>query len=236
MIKVMVADDNIELNSMCCNFLTNDKEIEIVSRTIDGESTLKNYLDLKPDVLLLDLDLPKLNGLDIINSLCLNSEEKNKCNIIVISGNIDMRHNLFNTSKIYRIIPKPASFDYILNIVKEMTSDKDLLFQKNLKDLLLDLKFNLYSTGTVYLIDAINIAYTRPVLLRNIKDLYVKIGTKYDVPYKKVKWSIRNSIDTMNKYISTDFLHSIFHIYETNYKITPKYFLTMIIEYLENDM
>lgn len=130
MIKVMVADDNIELNSMCCKFLTNDKDIEVVSTTTDGENTLKNYLETKPDVLLLDLDLPKLSGLEIINDLCLDTEEKKKCNIIVISGNIDMRHNLYNTSKVFRIIPKPADFDYILDTIKEMSLVEKNLFHR----------------------------------------------------------------------------------------------------------
>ena len=37
MVKVMIADDNIDLNSMYCKFLTNDKSIEVVSSTTDGE-------------------------------------------------------------------------------------------------------------------------------------------------------------------------------------------------------
>lgn len=105
-----------------------------------------------------------------------------------------------------------------------------------MKELLLELKFNLYSSGTIYLIDAINIAYERPFILRNIKDLYIKISKKYNISSSKIKWSIRNSIDTMNKYISLDLMHSIFHTCDTNFKITPKYFLTMMIEYLKNDM
>ena len=120
MIKVMVADDNTSLNDLCCNFLTKDKEIQIVSSTIDGETTLQKYNALKPDVLLLDLDMPKMNGLDVINNLCLDEDEKKKNNIIIISGNAPLRYNLLNTSKVFRIMPKPIDFDKILYTIKEI--------------------------------------------------------------------------------------------------------------------
>ena len=81
MVQVMIAEDNIELSSMYCRFLTKDKNINIISKTRDGESTVEMYQALKPDVLLLDLDMPKLNGLEVINRISKDSDEKNKCNI-----------------------------------------------------------------------------------------------------------------------------------------------------------
>ena len=59
MIRVMIAEDNTSLNHLCCNYLTNDKDIQIVFSAYDGEETLEKYKELRPDVLLLDLDLPK---------------------------------------------------------------------------------------------------------------------------------------------------------------------------------
>ena len=93
MIRVMIAEDNTLLNHLCCNYLTNDENIKLIFSAYDGEETLEKYNELKPDVLLLDLNLPKMNGLDVINNICLDSDEKNKCNIIIISGNMDLRFN-----------------------------------------------------------------------------------------------------------------------------------------------
>lgn len=72
----MIAEDNTSLNHLCCNYLTNDKDIQIVFSAYDGEEALQKYKELRPDVLLLDLDLPKMNGLDVINNICLDTEEK----------------------------------------------------------------------------------------------------------------------------------------------------------------
>ena len=231
MVQVMIAEDNIELSSMYCRFLTKDKNINIISKTRDGESTVEMYQALKPDVLLLDLDMPKLNGLEVINQISKDSDEKNKCNIIVISGNVELMHRLFNTAKVYRIMPKPTNLDEVLSLIKDISNAPKELDQIKLKSLLLELKFNLYSKGTLFLIDAINIAYNNPVLLCKIEDLYNRVSIKNNVSVNKVQRSIRSSIDVMNNHISHELLRSFFHIYN-NEIIAPKYFFTIIIEYL----
>lgn len=231
MVQVMIAEDNIELSSMYCRFLTKDKNINIISKTRDGESTVEMYQALKPDVLLLDLDMPKLNGLEVINQISKDSDEKNKCNIIVISGNVELMHRLFNTAKVYRIMPKPTNLDEVLSLIKDISNTPKELDQIKLKSLLLELKFNLYSKGTLFLIDAINIAYNNPVLLCKIEDLYNRVSIKNNVSVNKVQRSIRSSIDVMNNHISHELLRSFFHIYNNDI-IAPKYFFTIIIEYL----
>ena len=231
MVQVMIAEDNIELSSMYCRFLTKDKNINIISKTRDGESTVEMYQALKPDVLLLDLDMPKLNGLEVINRISKDSDEKNKCNIIVISGNVELMHRLFNTAKVYRIMPKPTNLDEVLSLIKDISNAPKELDQIKLKSLLLELKFNLYSKGTLFLIDAINIAYNNPVLLCKIEDLYNRVSIKNNVSVNKVQRSIRSSIDVMNNHISHELLRSFFHIYNNDI-IAPKFFFTIKIEYL----
>ena len=234
MVHVMIAEDNIELSSMYCKFLTKDKNIKVISQTRDGETTVKLYNSLKPDVLILDLDMPKMNGLEVINQLSQDSDEKKKCNIIVISGNWDLMHKLFNTTKVYRIMPKPTNLDDVLSIIRDISLSPKELSQKELKAILLELKFNLYSKGTMYLIEAINVAYYEPSLLFNIRELYEEIAKRKNIEVYKIQRSIRNSIDVMNNHISSELLRSFFHIYNREL-VTPKYFFTMILEYLYNE-
>lgn len=233
MVQVMIAEDNIELSSMYCKFLTKDKNINIVSRTEDGEKTIEMYNTLKPDVLILDLNMPKVNGLEVINQISKDSYEKNKCNVIVISGNNDLMHKLYNTAKVYRIMPKPTNLDDLLSLIKDISQVPQELSQTKLKSLLLELKFNLYSRGTIFLMDAINFAYNDPMLLCRIEDLYIKVSKKNNISVNKIQRSIRSSIDVMNSHISNELLRSFFHIYN-NELIAPKYFFTVVIEYLYN--
>ena len=233
MIRVMIAEDNTLLNHLCCNYLTNDENIKLIFSAYDGEETLEKYNELKPDVLLLDLNLPKMNGLDVINNICLDSDEKNKCNIIIISGNMDLRFNLLNTSKVYRILPKPVDFNMIVSAIKEIPNEYNTLTQKQIKDYLYYLNFNTYSVGTDYLVEAIQLAYDKPVLMKNIKDIYSLISEKYTVPQNTVKSSIRNSIDTMERNTTKNEIQAKLKI-SCSRKLTAKYFIPLVLSHFEN--
>lgn len=234
MIQVMIADDNLDLNNLCCNILSKDKDIQIISSTLDGESTLKDYMRLKPDVLLLDLDLPKMNGIDIINNICLDETEKKKNNIIIISGNSELRYNLFNTSKIFRIMPKPVDFNDVISTIKEIVTENNYIpiVEKEIRNFLFSLNFNLYADGTRYLIDAIKLGSENIKLVRNIKTLYDEVAELHSTSSNTIKWGIRNAIETMNHNTTKHEINKIFHI---NYdkKMTPKYFIPLVISYFD---
>lgn len=234
MIQVMIADDNLDLNNLCCNILSKDKDIQIISSTLDGESTLKDYMQLKPDVLLLDLDLPKMNGIDIINNICLDETEKRKNNIIIISGNTELRYNLFNTSKIFRIMPKPVDFNDVISTIKEIATENNYIpiVEKEIRNFLFSLNFNLYADGTRYLIDAIRLGSENIRLVRNIKTLYDEVAELHSTSSNTIKWGIRNAIETMNHNTTKHEINKIFHI---NYdkKMTPKYFIPLVISYFD---
>lgn len=234
MIQVMIADDNLDLNNLCCNILSKDKDIQIISSTLDGESTLKDYMQLKPDVLLLDLDLPKMNGIDIINNICLDETEKKKNNIIIISGNTELRYNLFNTSKIFRIMPKPVDFNDVISTIKEIATENNYIpiVEKEIRNFLFSLNFNLYADGTRYLIDAIKLGSENIRLVRNIKTLYDEVAELHSTSSNTIKWGIRNAIETMNHNTTKHEINKVFHI---NYdkKMTPKYFIPLVISYFD---
>lgn len=234
MIQVMIADDNLDLSNLCCNILSKDKDIQIISSTLDGESTLKDYMRLKPDVLLLDLDLPKMNGIDIINNICLDETEKKKNNIIIISGNSELRYNLFNTSKIFRIMPKPVDFNDVISTIKEIVTENNYIpiVEKEIRNFLFSLNFNLYADGTRYLIDAIKLGSENIRLVRNIKTLYDEVAELHSTSSNTIKWGIRNAIETMNHNTTKHEINKIFHI---NYdkKMTPKYFIPLVISYFD---
>lgn len=237
MIKIMIAEDNKELALNYRNFLTNDDKIEVISCTSNGYSTLEEYLKLKPDILLLDLDLPLMNGIEIVNELSNVPKERNLCNIIIISGAIDLRSKLLNTSKIFKILPKPCSFSELLCTIKETNiyNNNHINLDKNqLNSLLLKLSFNLYSKGTKYLIDCISIANDEPTLLYNISTLYTLIATQNHTTPQIIKWSICNSLSAMNRFVNKELLYSFFCEYDGR-NLTPKYFITLLLNYISKN-
>jgi len=234
MIRVMIAEDCVEQNSACCRFLTKDKDIEIVSRVLDGNATLTEYLKIKPDVLILDLGLPFRNGLEIIDDLSMDLSEKKKCNIIITSSSFEMMHMLQNTSKVYRVMPKPCDYNHLLDTIKEIGYSSEEISVNDIRILLNNLKFNIYSNGFKYVAEAITIAYNDTRLLYNMNNLYKKVAFNNKENKNKIQRSIRSSIDVMNSHISKDLLRSFFHIYDNDI-VTPKIFFNMVVEYFKTE-
>ena len=161
-------------------------------------------------------------------------ESKKKNNIIIISGNTELRYNLFNTSKIFRIMPKPVDFNDVISTIKEIVTENNYIpiVEKEIRNFLFSLNFNLYADGTRYLIDAIKLGSENIRLVRNIKTLYDEVAELHSTSSNTIKWGIRNAIETMNHNTTKHEINKIFHI---NYdkKMTPKYFIPLVISYFD---
>lgn len=104
MIKVLIADDEPRIRRGIKSIITwKEEEVELVGEAEDGEEALQLAIEKKPDILLLDICMPFLNGIQLI-------EELNKvlCNpvVIIISG-----HDEFNYAQ---AALRLRAFDYIL--------------------------------------------------------------------------------------------------------------------------
>lgn len=68
-IKIVLADDHVVLRSGLKLMLNAQKDMEVIGETGDGEATLELLADLQPDVLLLDISMPGLDGLGVLNRM-----------------------------------------------------------------------------------------------------------------------------------------------------------------------
>jgi DNA-binding NarL/FixJ family response regulator len=69
MIRVCLADDQALIRSGLRALLALFEGIEVVAEAEDGEAAIDAVLDCKPDVLLLDVRMPKLHGVQVVNAL-----------------------------------------------------------------------------------------------------------------------------------------------------------------------
>jgi len=69
MIRVLLADDHVLMRRGIRNLLEADPEIEVIAEAGDGREAAHLTLKLKPDVLIVDLTMPELNGLDAIRQI-----------------------------------------------------------------------------------------------------------------------------------------------------------------------
>lgn len=62
--RVMVADDHTVIRQALTTMLTEQTEIEIVGEASDGQEALTLALELRPDVILMDVSMPTMNGIE----------------------------------------------------------------------------------------------------------------------------------------------------------------------------
>ena len=64
-IRILIADDHQLLREGIRNFLSLEPDFEIVGEAANGEEAVTKAEALKPDVMLLDINMPKANGIEV---------------------------------------------------------------------------------------------------------------------------------------------------------------------------
>lgn len=63
-IRVLVADDQRAMRLICRQLISREPQMQVVGEASDGEEAVRSAGELAPDVIVLDLHMPKLNGID----------------------------------------------------------------------------------------------------------------------------------------------------------------------------
>lgn len=87
-IKVMIADDHILMREGIKQLLEFDGKIEVIAEANDGEECLEKLKTVKPEVLLLDINMPKKNGIEVLKSI-RNQNLKVKVLILTVHNEIE---------------------------------------------------------------------------------------------------------------------------------------------------
>ncbi len=120
MASMLIADDSDAISLVLRDIVEIGKHT-VVGEAIDGAETVKKYPQLKPDLLLLDLAMPKKDGLTVIHEIM---EMDPKAKIILITAAGDMKiidKCLADGAKSY--IPKPFDFQQVLNIIDKILKE-----------------------------------------------------------------------------------------------------------------
>jgi len=88
-IKVMLADDHAVVRMGFRLLLEGARDIEVIGEAESGEETVKRFQELAPDVLVMDISMPGIGGLEAIDRvLAKNPQQK----ILVLSAHEDVMH------------------------------------------------------------------------------------------------------------------------------------------------
>jgi two-component system response regulator (stage 0 sporulation protein A) len=84
-IEVLIADDNREFGDILCEYLSNQNDIEVVGLARDGLEAVDLILQNAPDIAILDIIMPHLDGLGVLEKIASSNLDK-KPLFIVLSG------------------------------------------------------------------------------------------------------------------------------------------------------
>lgn len=235
MIDILIADDNAVQTEQLSKILSREKDFRILKISSDGEEALNDYISLKPTVFILDLNMPKMSGIDIIDELSKDYNFDSKNNIIIVSGDTLFRSQLTNTQKIKWIFPKPINYDKLIYEIREIKKEENFspTFKDDLDVLFSKLDIKPYTKGSIYLKNAIYIAYYNNSREINISNITKKIAIRYNVTNSdSIQSSMDKTVSTLYpKHVKDDDLKKVF---TSDYKITTKDFISRALYYIGN--
>ncbi|MFC4874471.1 response regulator transcription factor [Negadavirga shengliensis] len=87
--KIVLADDHTVVRSGIRTLLENENDLEIVGEAANGEEAIQVVRELKPDLLIIDIRMPIMNGLDATKVLSEDAENRTKALILSMHDDED---------------------------------------------------------------------------------------------------------------------------------------------------
>ena len=242
-INVLIVDDNERMVNLLEDILKEDQDIEVVGKAENGLDALELIKEKKPDVVLLDLIMPKLDGLGVMAKVSRDSEFKKSPSFIVITaiGQEGVTENAFELGANYYIM-KPFDNNVILSRIKQIRGDyhtklidnhkvsayenKTAYMERNLEsdvtNIIHEIGVPAHIKGYQYLRDAIMMSVNDSEMLNSItKLLYPSIAKRHKTTPSRVERAIRHAIEVAWSRGKMDTIDELFGYTVSNGKGKP---------------
>jgi two-component system, chemotaxis family, protein-glutamate methylesterase/glutaminase len=80
--SILVVDDSFVMRTIIKDIVESDPELKVVGFAENGKTGLQKTRELRPDLIILDLEMPEMSGLDMMKRLALVSKAK----VLVVSS------------------------------------------------------------------------------------------------------------------------------------------------------
>lgn len=252
-IKVLLVDDNKELVIMLENYINAQVDMEVVGVAFNGQDCLPLVKDKKPDVLVLDIIMPHLDGLAVLDRLRSGLVEKIP-NVIMLTafGQEDVTKKAVDLGASYFIL-KPFDMEHLINNIRQVVGKGNSVMKRNTPSLVsnyenkprnLDASITsiiheigvpAHIKGYMYLREAISMVYNDIELLGSItKVLYPDIAKKFNTTASRVERAIRHAIEVAWSRGNIDSISTLFGytISMSKAKPTNSEFIAMVADKL----
>ena len=219
-ISVLIADDNKEFCSILNDYLLNQKDIVVTGIAKDGREALELIQQKQPDLVVLDIIMPHLDGLGVLEKL--NGMDLDKMpRVIVLSavGQDKITQQAITLGADYYVV-KPFDMDIFTKRIREMFSTQDVETKRRsvstqvvqreaaatsrgpidleteITSIIYEIGVPAHIKGYMYLREAITMVVNDMELLSAVtKELYPSIAKKYNTTASRVERAIRHAIE-----------------------------------------
>lgn len=256
-VRVCVADDNRELVNLLSEYISAQDDMEVVGLAYNGQECLRIVEEKQPDVLILDIIMPHLDGLAVLEKMN-QTGQRSKTNIIMLTafGQEDVTKKAVDLGASYYIL-KPFDMETLINNIREVSGQKRVILpksvsfqQQQVSESPSSTEFNLDASitniiheigvpahikGYMYLREAISMVYNDIELLGSItKVLYPDIAKKFNTTASRVERAIRHAIEVAWSRGNIDSISSLFGYTVSHSKAKPtnSEFIAMVADKL----
>jgi len=246
--KVLIVDDNADVRDQLSGILAAMDEVRLVGTAANGMSAIDMVTRLKPDILLLDVIMPQLDGFGVLEYL---TEKDLMPDVIMISAlsqeNFIMRA-LEMGVKYY--IAKPFEADTLKNRVRDLIAMRNgkvrvrpmsvgfsetRSMEEKISSVFITIGIPAHIKGYHFLREAIKMVVDNPDVINRItKELYPGIAKKFQTSPSKVERAIRHAIEVAWTRGKIENINQLFgyNVYSKNDKPTNGEFIALIADKL----
>lgn len=255
-VRLAIADDNKELVHILSAYFKQQTNIDVIWTAENGEDCLAKIKEKKPDILLLDIIMPRIDGIAVLESLRAEQTYQDVSVIMLTAfGQEEVMTKAANLGAAYFIL-KPFEFDrlamqineiaqskngqapagsisqqYVLNETPSTMTDRQL--DQMITAIIKEIGVPAHIKGYSFLREGIHMVYKDVELLGSVtKILYPDIATKYNTTPSRVERAIRHAIEVAwnrgnYEVISSMFGYTVHHLKS---KPTNSEFIAMIAD------
>ena len=240
-LNVAIADDNEITRELLGEIVSSDEELQLIGTAKDGVEACHLIKEKEPDVVLLDIVMPKLDGLGVLDKIREDQTLKNRPAFLMVSAvsNERITEDVFSRGADYYIM-KPFDNGIILDRIKTVIRRKNAketrkpeVFDKNelcsvqnleedVTEIIHEVGVPAHIKGYQYLREAIIMCVNNMDMLNSItKILYPGIAKKFQTTPSRVERAIRHAIEVAWSRGKMDTLDDLFGYTISNGKGKP---------------
>lgn len=250
-IKVAFADDNKEFSEIMNEYLSQQPDIEVVGVAYNGEQIISIIDEKKPDVVILDIIMPHLDGIGVLERINTSGGKRPKIIMLTAFGQETITQRVVELGADYYVL-KPFNMEVLVSRIRQLagmiTTQRPQVTAQAIKaksvdvevtNIIREIGIPAHIKGYQYLRDAIMMIISEIELLGAVtKVLYPMIAEKYSTTPSRVERAIRHAIEVAWNRGNIDMINRLFGytVKLEKGKPTNSEFMAMIADRLRMEM